>query len=169
MKQSIIIILLSFSLNLVTAQTNTEVTTAKVSFVFPNNDVKGTLSNFISLSSIDLENIENSTFKGSVDVETIDTGNSIRNWSLRRSNYFDADQYPAISFESHTVQKQENGFKVRGKLTIKNSTKDVTFIFKRSQGQLVGKTTLYSSDYGISIKKDREKNKVLVTIELQLK
>jgi polyisoprenoid-binding protein YceI len=169
MKHFITIILFVFSTLFVTAQSNLTVTDANVSFIFPNNDVEGTLSGFYSSSSVDLDTIENSTFKGSVNVETISTGNSIRNWSLKRGKYFDVDNYPKITFESTSVQKQGNVIKVIGKLTIKNVSKDIDFSFERNGNRLIGKTAIYSSDYGINIKSDRDKNKVLVTLVFQVK
>ncbi|MEP3210076.1 MAG: YceI family protein [Maribacter sp.] len=169
MKYQITVLLLLFSVLYATAQSKLQISSAKVSFVFENNNVDGTLAGFHSDSSIDFDQIENSKLKGSVKVETISTGNSIRNWSLRRSKYFDADSYPTITFESTSVQQEGNSIKVDGKLTIRDVTKNITFRFERNDKQLVGKTTLYSSDYGIFIKKDRAKNKVLVKLEFQLK
>ncbi|MFS4491817.1 YceI family protein [Maribacter sp. 2308TA10-17] len=169
MKHSITIFFVVFSILFANAQSDLSITNAEVSFVFVNNDVEGTLEGFTSESIIDLDQIENSKLKGSVKVETISTGNSIRNWSLRRSKYFDADNFPKIKFESTSVQQEGDIITVKGKLTIKDVAKDVNFSFKRKDKQLVGKTTLYSSDYGINIKSDREKNKVLVELIFQLK
>jgi len=169
MKYQIVILLFTFSTLLVRAQSNSQISSAEISFVFVNNDVDGTLEGFTSSSTIDFDQIENSKLKGSVKVETISTGNSVRNWSLRRSKYFDADNYPLIQFESTSVQKEGDIILVKGKLSIKDVTKDISFRFEKTQKQLVGKTTLYSSDYGINIKSEREKNKVLVKLVFQLK
>lgn len=169
MKYYIAILFFVFSLLHVHSQTNSQISSAEVSFEFPNNDVNGTLSGFNSESTINFDQIENSKFKGSVKVETISTGNSIRNWSLRRSKYFDAEKYPTITFESTSLQQEGNIISVKGKLTIKDVTKDISFRFERKGEQLIGKTSLYSSDYGINIKSEREKNKVLVKLVFQLK
>ncbi|TMM57264.1 hypothetical protein FEE95_12315 [Maribacter algarum] len=169
MKFQIAIVLLIFSNFLAKAQSNIQISSADVSFVFVNNDVEGTLEGFTSESVLDFDQIENSKLKGSVNVETISTGNSVRNWSLRRGKYFDVDNFPKINFESSSVRQEGDIITVNGKLTIKDVTKDITFSFERNNKQLVGKTTLYSSDYGINIKSDREKNKVLVKLVFQLK
>ncbi len=169
MKFQIAIVLFIFSNFVAKAQNNIQISSAEVSFVFVNNDVEGTLEGFTSESVMDFDQIENSKFKGSVKVETISTGNSIRNWSLRRSKYFDADNFPEIVFESSSVQQDGDIITVNGQLTIKDVTKDINFRFERNDKQLVGKTSLYSSDYGINIKSDREKNKVLVKLVFQLK
>jgi len=158
MKYRIAIVLFILSTLLARAQVTSQILSAEVRFTFVNNDVDG-----------DFDQIENSRLKGSVQVETIKTRNSIRNWSLRRSKYFDVNTYPTITFESTSVQQEGEIILVKGKLTIKDVTKDVNFEFERNDTQLVGKTTLYSSDYGINIKSDREKNKVLVKLVFQLK
>lgn len=167
MKYILILLMLS-SQHFIFAQ-ETTIKSAEITFTFVSKDVNGTLSGFESSSSIDLNDIENSKFKGSVSVETIDTGNSIRNWSLRRGKYFDADDYPKITFESSLIQTTEKGFIVKGQLTIKGTTKPITVNFIKTDSKLTGRTTLFSSDFGITIsKKGKEKNKVDVKFVFQL-
>lgn len=151
------------------AQDSRQVSSAEITFVFLNNDVDGTIAGFSSSSTIDMNNLTNAVLKGSVDVATIDTDNSIRNWSLKREKYFDADTYPKITFESSSVQVDGNNITVVGQLTIKDITKKLTFKFTKKENQLVGTASLYSSDFGISIKSEREKNKVAMKIVLNLK
>lgn len=151
------------------AQDSRQVSSAEITFVFLNNDVDGTIAGFSSSSTIDMNNLTNAVLKGSVDVATIDTDNSIRNWSLKREKYFDADTYPKITFESSSVQVDGNNITVVGQLTIKDITKKLTFKFTEKENQLVGTASLYSSDFGISIKSEREKNKVAMKIVLNLK
>lgn len=169
MKRNILIFLISCTALYANAQNSQQVSTAEISFVFVSQDVSGTIEGFNSSSSIDLDNLANSKLKGAVTVETINTGNSIRNWSLRRGKYFDADEYPKISFESSSIQVDGADISVIGPLTIKGVTKEVTFKFTKTEKLLVGRTTLYSSDFGIQIKSEREKNKVTVKMVLHLK
>lgn len=152
-----------------TAQETMSIANAEVTFLFVNNKVAGSIAGFSSSSKINVDQLENATLKGSVAVETIDTGNSIRNWSLKRSKYFDADTYPNITFESNSISITDENTTVKGLLTIKKTTKEVTFNFVKSGAKLIGTTSLYSSDYGINIKSDRKKNKVDVKIILHLK
>jgi polyisoprenoid-binding protein YceI len=169
MKYSITLVLLVFSMLLANAQSSMQISSAEVRFTFVDDDVTGTLTGFTSESSIDFEQIENSRFSGSVEVETISTGNSFRNWSLRLSKYFDANTYPRIAFESTSVQQEGNSIVVKGILSLKNSSKEISFRFEKKDKQLIGKTTVYSSDFGIHIKSEREKNKVLVVLIFKLK
>lgn len=169
MKMKYILVLLILSSQHFIFAQDTAIKSAEISFTFVSEEVNGTLSGFESNASINLNDIENSKFKGSVAVETISTGNSIRNWSLRRGKYFDADDYPKITFESSSIQATETGFTVKGQLTIKTTTKPITINFIKTDTKLTGTTTLFSSDYDITIsKKGKEKNKVDVKFVFQL-
>jgi len=140
----------------------TSIKSAQISFEFVSKNVKGTISGFESESSIDLGNLESSIFKGSVSSETLDTNSGLRNWSLKSGKYFDADDYPKISFESNVARLEGEKLVVKGNLTIKETSKQVTISFTRKENQLIGTTSLYSIDYGIKIKKKREDNLVKV-------
>ncbi len=160
--------LLTVSAN-VFSQDLARIGSAAISFVFEDNDVNGTISGFSSSSNIDLQNFENSTFEGSVAVTTIKTGNFLRDWSLKSGKYFDEDEHPRLFFKSSSVVSNENGFLVNGDLTLKGTTKPITFDFRKNGDRLIGTTTLFVSDYGIHIKKEREQNKVTVKLDLQLR
>ena len=150
------------------SQKDLRISSAEITFNFLNNDVDGSISGFRSTSDIDLENPANSTFEGSVRVETIKTGNFLRDWSLKGRKYFDADEYPQITFRSTEVTATTNGLKVEGSLTIKGTSKPITIDFKKNGNRLTGTTTLFSSDYGIHIKKRREQNKVTVNLAFEV-
>ncbi|MEM9362105.1 MAG: YceI family protein [Bacteroidota bacterium] len=148
----------------VTGQKSGAITSAQITFEFVSKSVNGTLDGFESESTIDWDNLENSSFKGSVQSKTLDTNNGLRNWSLRSGKYFDVDDYPLITFESNKVTTTDDSLLVKGTLNIKGIEKEVIITFKRDGQQLVGTTSLYSIDYGIKIKKKREDN--LVTIKM---
>lgn len=150
------------------AQTTIGIKAADISFTFTSQDVSGTFEGFKSASFIDLDNFENSKFEGSINVKSIDTGSAFRDLQLQRTKYFDAENYPVISFESKTIKSTSNTIIVTGLLTIKGTTDEISFAFTKNVNQLIGKTTLYSSDYGVQIKPDCEKNKVIITIVLHL-
>ncbi len=146
-----------------------QITSATVSFVFVEKDVDGEISGFESDSKIDWDNLENSTLSGTVQSETISTGNFLRDWSLRGGKYFNADDYPKIKFTSTKIQVKKDTIMVDGDLTIKDITKSIQFTFLKQGKHLIGTTTLFSSDFDITIlKKGRESNKVKIKIDLEL-
>ncbi len=142
---------------------------AEIRFEFPSKNVKGTIAGFESKSIIDWETPSNSLFKGSVAVSTLDTRNGLRNWHLRSSRYFAAKAHPKIQFESSSVAKTDNSLVVKGQLTLKGITKPLTIRFRKEEKRLIGTATIYSSDHDISIKKQREDNKVNITFDFVLK
>lgn len=141
---------------------------AAISFEFPSKEVVGTIGGFLSSSKIDLENPENSVFEGSVAVATLDTRNRFRNWSLKKGKYFDADDFPRIHFKSTQVIDEDGQITVIGNLTLKGTTKNITLTFTQSGKTLIGRTSIYSSDFGIKIKKEREDNLVKVKMAFGL-
>lgn len=144
------------------------IATASITFEFPSKNVKGSIEGFESESQIDWDVPSNSIFKGSVQVATLDTNNGLRNWSLRGSRYFNAKTYPKIHFVSRKIRKTGNVWSVVGDLTLKGTTKTFTIDFEEDNGKLIGNARLYSSDFGINIKKNREDNLVKVKFEFEL-
>lgn len=57
---------------------------------------------------------------------SIDTDNERRDADLKGPNYFDVEKYPTISFAGK-LAKDGGKYKLRGKLTMKDVTKDVEF------------------------------------------
>lgn len=147
---------------------SSKIKSATVTFSFEKKEVTGSISGFSSVSVIDWDNLENSTFEGTVKTETLKTGNFVRDWSLKSGKYFDTDTFPTISFKSNGIVKQSNGMLVSGTLTLKGISKPIEMKFVKSTSGLTGTTTLYTSDFDISILKNREDNKVIVTLDLVL-
>ncbi|MEC8832531.1 MAG: YceI family protein [Bacteroidota bacterium] len=62
-----------------------------------------------------------------IKTTSIDTDNGRRDDHLRSADFFDAEQYPAITFKSTGYEKTgDNTFKVTGDLTMHGTTKPVT-------------------------------------------
>ncbi len=135
---------------------------AKITFEFPSKNVKGSISGFASQSKINWEAMEMSLFEGTVEARSLDTNNGLRDWHLRGSRYFATKSYPRIQFKSTEVSWEGDTLLVKGRLTLKGTTKPLTIRFQRQGKQLLGSCSLYSSDYGITIKKKREDNLVNV-------
>lgn len=64
---------------------------------------------------------------GGVRVASIDTGNPDRDAHLRSPDFFDAERYPEMRFESSRIRHIEGGrYEVTGDLTIKDVTREVS-------------------------------------------
>ena len=61
-----------------------------------------------------------------IDVKSIDTNQPQRDGHLQTGDFFSADQYPQITFESSSFKKTDgNEYKMTGNLTLKGVTKPV--------------------------------------------
>ena len=64
--------------------------------------------------------------EGSVDVSTVDTGEANRDGHLKGPEFFDADQYPQITFHGNTTEAGADGsVTLKGEITLKGITKPI--------------------------------------------
>ncbi|OJW22594.1 MAG: hypothetical protein BGO49_01015 [Planctomycetales bacterium 71-10] len=78
--------------------------------------------------TIDPKSIESSKFELTIKVDSIDTGDAKRDGHLKSPDFFNAKQFPTITFKSTSVAKHEGGLKVVGDLTLHGVTKPVTLM-----------------------------------------
>jgi polyisoprenoid-binding protein YceI len=77
--------------------------------------------------TLDDQNKEKSTFNFSVKVDSIDSANPKRDAHLKGTDFFNAKQFPTISFKSSKVTKLgEEGYQIVGNLTLHGVTKPVS-------------------------------------------
>lgn len=62
----------------------------------------------------------------SADIDSIDTGVEQRDGHLKSADFFEAEKHPKLIFESTSIAKDGDDYKVTGNLTIKDVTKPVT-------------------------------------------
>jgi polyisoprenoid-binding protein YceI len=75
----------------------------------------------------DTGDLSKTTFDLSVDVDSIDTRNANRDKDLKGPDYFDAKQFPAMTFKSTSVSKTgDTTLSVTGDLTLHGVTKSIT-------------------------------------------
>lgn len=117
--------------------------------------------------------------KARIDVESIDTNNAQRDEHLRAADFFQADQYPYIQFESTNIEKvDDETYNITGNLTIRNTTKPVKVIAEyhgttidpwgntKAGFELNGKIT--RKDFGINYNATLETGGVLLGEDLKL-
>src|SRR5690242_14125384 len=89
--------------------------------------VRGSFSQFTGTIDYDAENVEASSVAVDIDVASIDTREPKRDAHLRSADFFDADNFPKLTFKSTGVKRTgEDALAVAGELTIHGVTKPVT-------------------------------------------
>jgi polyisoprenoid-binding protein YceI len=88
--------------------------------------VTGTFKKFEGTIESDNDNFDQAKGHLSIDTESVDTRQEVRDTHLKSDDFFGALQYPKISFES-TSYKRNNGssYDLQGKLTIRDTTKTI--------------------------------------------
>ena len=90
--------------------------------------VRGHFGKTTGALKLDEKDITKSSVEATVDVTTIDTRVEKRDAHLKSADFFEVEKYPTMTFKSTKVQKSGDGkLKVTGDLTMKATTKPVTF------------------------------------------
>jgi polyisoprenoid-binding protein YceI len=86
--------------------------------------VKGTIV-------VDRDHLEKSTVQAVIEVASITTNTKMRDDDLRSTNFFAAAQFPLMTFKSESWKSTgDNSYAVTGKLTMKNTSKEVVLQVK---------------------------------------
>ena len=152
---SIIALLLSSSLN---AQTLAPVDSAsEVNFKIKNLgfNTSGSFSGPAGTIRFTPDDLDGCSFDVHIDAKSVNTGVELRDNHLRSEDYFDVKNYPQIRFVSVKVtgSKKNGTLFVSGKLTIKGTTRDISFPFTAqpvTDGYLfTGEFKINRRDFGV--------------------
>jgi polyisoprenoid-binding protein YceI len=72
----------------------------------------------------DENDLQKSKFDLLFPIESISTGNGMKNKKAQTAEWFDAKKYPEIKFTSSKIEKSGNDYMVSGKLMIKGVSKE---------------------------------------------
>jgi polyisoprenoid-binding protein YceI len=89
------------------------------------SNVHGRFSNLAGTVTLNDGDISKSTVNATVDVSTVDTGNSARDGHLKSPDFFDVAHYPQMSFASKQIVKKNEKLSVIGDLTLHGVTRQV--------------------------------------------
>lgn len=92
--------------------------------------VNGQFKDYTADINFDPANLEESSINLEIAVSSVNTDNEKRDGHLQSGDFFNAEKYPAITFESDKITKEgDNKFVAHGALTIKDVTKNVELPF----------------------------------------
>jgi len=86
-----------------------------------------------------------------VDATTVNTDNEMRDSHLKKESYFDVEKYPKIRFVSTSCSGPDKSghYTLSGKLTIKNTTRDMNFSFVAAP---MGDDYIFKGDFQLNRK-----------------
>ena len=88
--------------------------------------VTGKFNAFDAVLESENDNFDDAQVRFEADINSIDTGNEDRDNHLKSDDFFDAAQFPKLSFRSTSFTKKGDGeYKLTGDLTIRGNTKTV--------------------------------------------
>lgn len=88
--------------------------------------VRGRFKAFSGEIQADEANPAASSVTAAIDVASIDTGVEQRDDHLRSDDFFNAAQYPQITFRSTAIEQRGDEWKLAGELTIRDVTRPVS-------------------------------------------
>jgi polyisoprenoid-binding protein YceI len=147
------------------------------------SNVRGQFKSFSGTIDINEDNPAASAVAVSIDVASIDTRDEKRDGHLKSGDFFDAEQFPTITFTSTSIEVTgSNAGKIHGDLTIKGVTKpvvlDATFVGKAkspwgtTSAGFNASTTINRTDFGLTWNVALETGGILVgeeiTIDIEL-
>jgi polyisoprenoid-binding protein YceI len=141
--------------------------------------VRGAFNAFDGKAHLDFENPAASTAEVTIEAASIDTRNAQRDEHLRNNDFFDAPNFPHITFVSTGVEKiDDENYKLTGDLTIKGVTKPVTIDveysgaakdpFGNTRIGFEGRTAINRSDFGVTFNAALETGGVLVSEKINI-
>lgn len=92
------------------------------------SETTGKFEDYILEVRADKEDFTDASFSFTAKVNSVNTNDLKRDEHLKQEDFFDSKKYPTITFKSKSFKKvKDNGYKIKGELTIKNVTKTVEF------------------------------------------
>jgi len=126
----------------------------------------------------DDKDVSKSSVKATIKVASVNTDNENRDKDLRSPNFFEADKYPEITFESQRIEKRGESYVAIGNFTMKGVTKQIELPFsiggRINDGKGRGRIGIQSSmtmnrqDYGVSWNRTVEGGGVVVGNEVKI-
>lgn len=141
-------------------------------------NVSGTFAAYDATITTEDDNFENANFEFSANIDSISTNNLDRDNHLKSADFFDADNFPKLTFKASSFTKDGDDYEITGDLSIKEVTKPVKFpvefsgLMKDPWGNTKAGLNIYGKinrkDWGLNWNSALETGGVLVGEEVKL-
>lgn len=140
--------------------------------------VRGRFTEFAG--EIEVEGEDPTTARGTVTIQTasIDTQNEQRDAHLRSADFFDAAQYPEVTYTISGVTKNGDSYRVNGDLTMHGVTRPVELTvavedafldpFGNQRIGIAATGTLNRTEWGLTWNQTLEAGRLLVSEQIKL-
>lgn len=138
---------------------------------FTGTEVEGVFNTLKGDVTLDQSDLEASKLSFTIDVNSINTGNGMKNKHAVSDKWFDAEKYPNITFKSSKIFKDGDQLKVKGTMEIHGISKEMTIPFSFSNNEIKAKFSVQRLDFKVGTmegmsKKVSDKISLDVTIPL---
>lgn len=141
--------------------------------------VRGNFKEFEGTGHLDFDDPTKSNGQVTIQVASVDTGNEQRDAHLRTNDFFDAPNFPTITFKSTGIEQiDEENYRLTGDLTIKETTKSITVELEYTGAAVdpygnqrvgfEGRAALNRKDYGVNFNAALEAGGMLVSDKITL-
>lgn len=101
------------------------------------SNVRGQFSKITGTINLDEQDVTKSSADITIDATTVDTREPDRDKHLRSGDFFDVQNFPTMTFRSKRITQASPGkLKMTGDLTIRGTTREVTFDWRGPFRQL---------------------------------
>lgn len=90
------------------------------------SNVNGNFGKFDATMESEMEDFSDAKIWFQADVNSISTNITDRDNHLKSPDFFDVESFPNLTFESTSILKNEKDYTIKGNLTIKGVTNEVT-------------------------------------------
>lgn len=140
--------------------------------------VRGQFTEFSGTAHVDSADPAASSVEVTIQVASVDTGVADRDGHLKSPDFFDAEQFPTMTFKSTSVVVEDGNWLVTGDFTIKGVTNPVTIDFEPTGSAkdpfgntrigFEGAAVINRKDWGLSWNAALETGGVLVSDKIKL-
>jgi polyisoprenoid-binding protein YceI len=117
---------------------------------FDGGDPSGEFTGLKGTIKFDGNNLAASKFDCTVDVESINTGNGMKNTHAKSDKWLDAAKYPVIRFTSKSIRKTDSGFEAVGTLDFHGVQKEIILPFTFVNNTFTGTFEVNRLDYNVN-------------------
>ncbi len=140
--------------------------------------VRGSFKSFRGTIQLDESDLTKAAVEATIDAASIDTGEPKRDGHLTSPDFFDAAQFPTLSFKSTAIEKKGDGYTLTGDLTIHGVTKSVALdTHFEGKGKdpwggerlaFTAKTSVLREDFGLTWNQVLEAGGLLVGSKIEI-